>query len=146
MLKKMTVFVLTALVIGLGLVSFAPMQTYAAINPTQQACEALGTASGGTCDAAAGTDVNKTLKLGINVFSMIVGFAAIVMIIVGGLKYIISNGDSGSINSAKNTILYAIIGLVVVALAQVVVRFVLEKATVVQCKPPTVLQADGTCK
>jgi hypothetical protein len=45
------------------------------------------------------------------------------------LKYITSGGDSGNITGAKNTILYAIIGLVVVALAQIVVRFVLAKAS-----------------
>ncbi len=51
------------------------------------------------------------------------------MIIVGGLKYITSGGDSGNITSAKNTILYAIVGLIVVALAQIIVRFVLQRAT-----------------
>jgi hypothetical protein len=51
------------------------------------------------------------------------------MIIIGGLKYITSSGDSNNITSAKNTILYAIIGLVVVALAQFIVKFVLGKAT-----------------
>jgi hypothetical protein len=54
---------------------------------------------------------------------------AVIMIIVGGLKYITSGGDSGNITSAKNTILYAIVGLIVVALAQIIVRFVLERAT-----------------
>jgi hypothetical protein len=49
------------------------------------------------------------------------------MIIIGGLKYVTSNGDSNSISSAKNTIIYALIGIVVVAIAQSVVRFVLGK-------------------
>jgi hypothetical protein len=51
------------------------------------------------------------------------------MIIVGGLKYILSAGDSGNVTSAKNTIVYAIVGLVIVALAQFVVRFVLTKVS-----------------
>jgi hypothetical protein len=54
---------------------------------------------------------------------------AVVMIIIGGLKYITSGGDSGNVTGAKNTILYAIIGLVIVALAQFIVRFVLSKTT-----------------
>jgi hypothetical protein len=49
------------------------------------------------------------------------------MIIVGGVKYITSQGESSNITAAKNTILYAVIGLVVVALAQIIVRFVLER-------------------
>jgi len=51
------------------------------------------------------------------------------MIIIGGFKYVTSGGDSTKISSAKSTIFYALIGLVVVALAQVIVRLVLTKAT-----------------
>jgi hypothetical protein len=57
-----------------------------------------------------------------------VGFVAVIMIIIGGLKYVTYSGDSSNINSAKNTILYAVVGLVVVALAQIIVKFVLAKA------------------
>lgn len=71
--------------------------------------------------------VNNAVKLGLNLFSAIVGIIAVVMIIVGGIKYITSGGDSGNITSAKNTIMYAVIGLVVVALAQIIVNFVLER-------------------
>lgn len=71
--------------------------------------------------------VNNAVKLGLNMFSAIVGIIAVVMIIVGGIKYITSGGDSGNITSAKNTIMYAVIGLVVVALAQIIVNFVLER-------------------
>jgi hypothetical protein len=61
----------------------------------------------------------------INIFSVVVGIMAVVMIIIGGVKYITSGGDAGNVTGAKNTILYAIIGLVVVALSQVIVQFVL---------------------
>ncbi len=63
----------------------------------------------------------------INIFSLVVGVVSVIMIIVGGLKYITSGGDSGSVGGAKNTILYAIIGLVIVAMAQIIVRFVLGR-------------------
>ena len=66
----------------------------------------------------------------INVLSWIIGVIAVIMIIIGGLKYITSGGDSGNVSGAKNTILYAIIGLVIVALAQVIVRFVLDTANI----------------
>ena len=80
-----------------------------------------------TCDQTAGTKASTLLADVINIFSMVVGVIAVIMIIIGGLRYITSTGDSGNINSAKNTILYAIIGLVVVALAQIIVNFVLAK-------------------
>lgn len=73
------------------------------------------------------TKIDGIVKLAINVFSLVVGIIAVVMIIIGGLKYITSGGDSGNITGAKNTIIYAIVGLVVVALAQFIVHFVLTK-------------------
>jgi hypothetical protein len=73
--------------------------------------------------------VNSIIQLVINIFSLIVGVISVVMIIIGGLKYITSGGESSNVTGAKNTILYAIIGLVVVALAQFIVRFVLGRVT-----------------
>lgn len=83
----------------------------------------------GDCDNVDGsgdklTDIIKTI---INIVSVIVGVVAVIMIVFGGLKYITSGGDSSNVSSAKNTIIYAIIGLVIVALAQFIVRFVLDK-------------------
>lgn len=83
--------------------------------------------SGETCEVeGTGTSSLQGLitKI-INIFSVIVGVIAVIMIIVGGLKYITSGGDSGNVSSAKNTIIYALVGLVIVALAQFIVRFVL---------------------
>lgn len=79
--------------------------------------------SGGT------SRINNIITDAINIFSIIVGIIAVIMIIVGGFKYITSGGDSGNISSAKNTIIYAVIGLVIVALAQFLVQFVLDKAS-----------------
>jgi uncharacterized membrane protein YidH (DUF202 family) len=73
------------------------------------------------------TKVNDLIRQIINIFSVIVGIVAVIMIIYGGFKYITSGGDSNNITGAKNTILYAIIGLIIVALAQFIVRFILSK-------------------
>lgn len=78
---------------------------------------------------AANGRINTIITTVINLFSLVVGVVAVIMIIIGGLKYITSGGDSGNITGAKNTILYAVIGLVVVALAQFIVKFVLGRAT-----------------
>lgn len=72
---------------------------------------------------------NRLIKRIINLLSVIVGVVAVIMIIVGGLRYITSGGSDTSVTGAKNTILYAIIGLIIVALAQVLVRFVLRQVT-----------------
>lgn len=77
--------------------------------------------------AEAAGDVDTIITTVINIFSLVVGVVSVIMIIIGGLKYITSGGDSGNVSGAKNTILYAIIGLVIVALAQVIVKFVLGR-------------------
>lgn len=85
------------------------------------------TASCSSSDAT--TQINNLIRTIINILSAVVGVVAVIMIIVGGLRYITSGGSDTSVTGAKNTILYAVIGLVVVALAQIIVRFVLAKVT-----------------
>jgi hypothetical protein len=90
-------------------------------------------ASGNTIDCTS-TDVNGKSIVGntaskiVNIFSIIVGAVAIIMIIYGGFRYITSGGASERVGNAKNTLIYAIIGLIIVALAQLVVHFVLNQA------------------
>ena len=84
----------------------------------------------GNCVAAITTDettFNDTLAKAINIISIIVGVVAVIMIIFGGFKYITSGGASEKVTTAKNTILYGLIGLIIVALAQVIVKFVLKQ-------------------
>jgi hypothetical protein len=61
----------------------------------------------------------------VNFLSVIVGVVAVIMIIVGGFRYITSGGESSNVSGAKNTLIYAIVGLIIVALAQFIVHFVL---------------------
>lgn len=85
-----------------------------------------------TADCTVGqgeTEVNKTLSTVINLLSLIVGIIAVIMLLVGGIKFITSGGDSSATSAARNTILYALVGLVVAALAQGIVKFVLGRAT-----------------
>jgi hypothetical protein len=70
--------------------------------------------------------LNRILKRIVNFLSAIIGVVAVIMIIFGGFRYITSGGSDNTVTSAKNTILYAIIGLVIVALAQLLVRFVVK--------------------
>jgi heme/copper-type cytochrome/quinol oxidase subunit 2 len=74
-------------------------------------------------------DLNNTIANIINILSAAVGVIAVIMIIVGGFRYVASSGSQDAIGKAKNTILYAVIGLVIVAFAQIIVHFVLHQAT-----------------
>lgn len=57
---------------------------------------------------------------------MIIGILAVVFIIIGGLRYVLSNGESSKLAQAKNTIMYAIIGLVLVILAYAITQFIVQ--------------------
>lgn len=73
-------------------------------------------------------EVDSLIVTVIDILSLIIGIVAVIMIIVGGLKYVLSSGDPSNITSAKNTIIYAIVGLVIVAFAQAIVAFALDTA------------------
>lgn len=96
-----------------------------------EACSAVGASSGGKCDQdkldESSSSLTKILNRIIDVLSIIVGIIAVVMVIISGFKFITSGGDSGQITSAKHTLIYAIVGLIIVALAQTIVKFVLSK-------------------
>jgi hypothetical protein len=81
----------------------------------------------GNCSSN-GDEIEKVIATVIRILSLIAGVAAVIMLIIGGLRYVTSNGDSSSISSAKTTIIYALVGLVLVAMAQFIVRFVLDRA------------------
>ncbi len=82
------------------------------------------------CKTGAGiSSFQDTLTTVINIISILVGVVAVIMIIFGGFKYITSSGDAEKVKGAKNTILYGLIGLIIVALAQIIVKFVLNQTT-----------------
>ena len=120
------------------MLSFVPAVALPALahaQPTIGDCLAQGsdltTGTGGACNggntATGASKIQDIVTVIVNIFSVLVGIVAVIMIIWGGFKYITSGGDSGNITGAKNTIIYAIIGLVIVALAQFIVQFVLDK-------------------
>ncbi len=87
------------------------------------------TCSKGMSDAEAQKKINDLIKSFINLLSSFVGIVAVIMVMFGGFKYITSGGNDSNVSGAKNTILYAIIGIVVVAFAQYLVKYVLSQVT-----------------
>ena len=59
-----------------------------------------------------------------NILLFLVGAISVIMLIIGGIRYVISGGDQAQVTAAKNTILYAIVGIVVAFLAYAAVAFV----------------------
>ena len=102
--------------------------SYAA-DPKTEACNAIQQVDGGgACDQdAAKNEFSDIVKSIIGILSLLVGAVSVIMVILGGFKYVTSNGDSNSTKSAKDTIMYALIGLALVGFAQTIVRFVWSK-------------------
>ncbi len=59
--------------------------------------------------------------------ALFAGVTAVIIIIIGGFMYVLSNGDAGKVSRAKDTILYAAVGLVVIALGQAIIIFVIDR-------------------
>ena len=98
-------------------------------SPAQLACEgADGTYDAGSHECTSNEEGNCLFGDGcivsrvIETLLFIIGAAAVIMLIVGGIRYVVSSGDQNAVTGAKNTILYAVIGLVVAFLAFAIVR------------------------
>jgi hypothetical protein len=111
-------------------------------NPAKEAIQCGVNAGAGEKEckpnSQAVSSLNTTIRNAINIFSIVVGIVAVIMMIVGGFRYITSAGDATRVASAKNTIIYAIVGLIIVALAQVIVRFVLKEVTSSSTSPSNI--------
>ncbi|HKU19115.1 MAG TPA: hypothetical protein VJP80_07670 [Candidatus Saccharimonadales bacterium] len=95
-------------------------------NSTSQACQGVGLGGNGCTGGA--SKIQNLITVALNILSTVVGVAAVIMIVIGGFKYTTSGGDSGKISSAKSTIVYALVGIVIVVLAQSIVFFVVKSA------------------
>lgn len=132
MMKKLKHIITSTLLlfaVSVSLIGAASPALVSAQVAKDEVCKGLGLTTGTTgCDADPKTGtVDSTVGKVINVLSFVVGVISVIMVIIGGLKYVTSGGDSSKVSSAKDTILYAIVGLVVVAMSQVIVRFVLKQ-------------------
>ena len=77
------------------------------------------------------TEDDGLIKKVVNLLLWAIGIVSVIMIIIGGIRYATSNGDSNNVTAAKNTIMYAVIGLVIAIFAYAIVNFVLTQIGVV---------------
>ena len=91
------------------------------------ASKALGGAHDVNCgNVEASTDLHGTVGAILNVVYGVIGTIALVMVVIGGVRYATSQGDPGRLKKAKDTILYGIIGLIIVLSAFAITYFVLD--------------------
>ena len=119
---------LSSLFIVLALAGVTTLATssslFAVVDPSAEVGKGVIGAGGDKKDT--GTALPKLIQDVVNVLLYVIGAVAVIMIVIGGIRYTTSNGDSSQITSAKNTILYAVVGLVVAMLAYAIVNFVIN--------------------
>ncbi len=89
------------------------------------ATNVIGGGAGAACKTACGNkDINVIFSAVSNALIFLIGALAVIMIIIGALRYITSNGDPKQAEAARNTILYSVIGLILAIAAYAIVNFV----------------------
>lgn len=98
------------------------------LTPQEQAeCGACAASGDPNCDPGTSPGrVESTIRSVINILTIFGGALAVVMIIIGGFRYITSGGNAEAAKGARNTIIYSVVGLIVIALAQIIVHFTLN--------------------
>ncbi len=107
-------FLVSALVLGL---LAAPAVTWAA---------GFNTVLSPFAGVQGGSDIVGAIRNIVNALLILIAIIAVIVVIIGGVRYITSSGDDDAAASAKNTIIYALIGLVVIGLSIVIVNFILS--------------------
>jgi uncharacterized membrane protein len=127
-IKIMLVGLLAVPLMAIGAGLFVPTNVFAAAE--------CGDVNGGITGGVAcgnGANVPQTLfgpggtfTIIVNIFLFVIGAIAVIMLIYGGIRYTISGGESKNVTAAKDTILYAVVGIVVALLAYAIVNFVIN--------------------
>lgn len=127
-ISRMKFFSVSLFLLGLLLVGSCA-QTAVAKDILQDVCPAGSTSetcqSNTTKNPLTGTD--GLLYEVATVIAIVAGIAAIIMMMIGGVRYISSGGDTQKITSAKQTIVGALVGLVIIVLAQTIITFVIKR-------------------
>ncbi len=117
-MKKITA-ITVSLLIMMGVVAMPTAVVYA---------DAASVIKGGVDEINDGNDVplEEQIRTIVNIMLFLLGAIAVLMIIIGGIRYATSNGDANNTKAAKDIILYAVVGLVVAILSYAIVGFVLD--------------------
>jgi len=121
-MKKLKLAV-AALAVLAGTVVLVPSYALAQASEIQDGVNSIGGSPEDT------PSLGSQVEIIVNILLFLLGSIAVIMIIIGGIRFATANGDQSVVTSAKNTILYAVIGLIVAILAYAIVNFVLQQFT-----------------
>ena len=129
LLNKIGQALLLVPAVALGLSFASPVVQAADCNPGDMSigCGANSAQGTGQPSSLFGDGRDQGLfKTIVNIMLFLIGAVAVIMLIIGGVRYVISGGKQEDVTAAKNTIMYAIIGIIVALLAFAVVNFVID--------------------
>lgn len=109
-------------VVGAGVISTSALASSSNDDLTIDSGAKSAKGDGVSTDLFGSEGIFKTI---VNVLLFIIGAISVIMLIIGGIRYTVSGGDSSAVTAAKNTILYAVVGIVVAILAYAIVNFVI---------------------
>lgn len=117
--------IIQSIIMTLGIGFVLLPASVGAVDVLEQACTGPDVASNPVCqNAGGGKSALQGQILGItNALMFILGAVAVIVIVIGGIMYVVSAGDPGKAKTAKDTILYAVVGLVVALMAGAIVNF-----------------------
>ena len=113
-----TLATLSSITLGLTSTTYADTNVCELENVAQSVRDAAGCNDGGNVKS-----LPDVVLIILNIVIGLVGFIAVIFIIIGGISYMTSSGESAKVEKAKKTILYAVIGLVICILASAIVNF-----------------------
>lgn len=106
------------------------LPAHAANDVLGEACKSKGAGSSAACQGKSTTNPltgdNGVLVKVSRIMSFLAGVCSIILILVAGLMYVLSDGDASKVNSARTTLVYAVVGLIIVGVAQGIVLLVLN--------------------
>lgn len=103
--------------------------TVSAVNFFGEACKGTGSSSA-ACSGNGSDNISGTggiILQAASLIAIIAGIAAVIMIIIGGFMFVTAGGDSSKVSNARNTIIYSVVGLIVIVLARTIVGFVVTR-------------------
>lgn len=124
-MKRIKLLIATFVVAMFGVFALVPATPVSALDPLEGVCTGANNDTQ-VCKNKDDDTVDNLIGDVINTLLFVIGALSVVMIIVAGIFYVISTGDSGKVAKAKNTLMYSIVGLVVAFLAYAIVNWVLK--------------------
>lgn len=131
--KKSILGLLAIPMLSLGVLTLVPAAANAG-PATNGTCENANVNVAEGVDCARGEGARQNLfggsgslfKIVTDVLLFLIGAVSVIMLIIGGFRYVLSGGDSTQVTNAKNTILYSVVGIVIALLAYAIINFVVS--------------------